>query len=293
MEIFKGGGEGMEAALFQKTLHAQLNTCGIQHVLALVAVDLCRRRQAVAAFVLVHQRVNVAIADVIHHLHQIAHRPGVDGEAKFNLRGHFITVGDCHFAHVVAETHHFQVAGVLLRDRLTHPGANAFLCLAVLPVAGHHGMLLTHARADEAELAAAVRGLVQVHEVHVDAVPRQGGVELRVELQQRFVEDSQAVDPHFCWREGVQPHHQASAFVIVIGIAADVSDFVRGGTQRLQHQFARQFGFRVQRIHNVLRVFRHLLQRFRSVQMLAANHKPHFIIIKNGHYRVLNVSGLP
>lgn len=70
MEIFKGGGEGMEAALFQKTLHAQLNTCGIQHVLALVTVDLCRRCQAIAAFVLVHQRVNVAIADVIHHLHQ-------------------------------------------------------------------------------------------------------------------------------------------------------------------------------------------------------------------------------
>ena len=91
----------------------------------------------------------------------------------------------------------------------------------------------------------------------------------------------------------MQPHHQAGAFVVVIGIAADVGDFVRGGSQRLQHQFARQFSFRVQRIHNVLRVFRHLLQRFRSVQMLAANHKPHFIIIKNGHHRVLNVSGLP
>ena len=64
-------------------------------------------------------------------------------------------------------------------------------------MAGDHSVLLTHTRADEAELAAAVRGLVQVHEVHVDAVPRQGGIELSVELQQRFVEDCQAVDPHF------------------------------------------------------------------------------------------------
>lgn len=163
----------MEAALFEEALHAQLDARRIQHVLALVTVDLCRRRQAVTAFVLVHQRVNVAIADVIHHLHQ-SPTARVDGEAKFNLRGHFITVGDRHFAHVVAETHHLQVTGILLRYRLTHPGSQCVLCTAILPVAGHHGMLLTHARADEAELAAAVSGLVQVHEVHVDAVPRQG-----------------------------------------------------------------------------------------------------------------------
>ena len=91
----------------------------------------------------------------------------------------------------------------------------------------------------------------------------------------------------------MQPHDQAGAFVVVVGVTADIGDFVRRCTQRLQHQFARQFGFRVQRVNHVLRVFRYLLQRFRSVQMLAANHKPHFIIIKNGHHRVLNGSGLP
>ena len=64
-------------------------------------------------------------------------------------------------------------------------------------MAGHHAVLLTHAGADEAELAAAVRGLVQVHKVHIDAVPRQGRVELGMELHQRFVEDREAVNPHF------------------------------------------------------------------------------------------------
>jgi hypothetical protein len=91
----------------------------------------------------------------------------------------------------------------------------------------------------------------------------------------------------------VQPHHHPGAFVVVVGVAADVGDFIRRGAQRFQHQFARQFGFRIQRVNDVFCVFRHLLQRFRPVQMLAANHKPHFIIIKNGHYRVLNGSGLP
>lgn len=55
--------------------------------------------------------------------------------------------------------------------------------LFILPVTGDHGMLLTHTCADEAELTTAVRGLVQVHKVHINAVPRQGGVELGVELK--------------------------------------------------------------------------------------------------------------
>ena len=78
----------------------------------------------------------------------------------------------------------------------------------------------------------------------------------------------------------MQPHHQTGAFIVVVGVAADVGDFVRRRAQRFQHQPARQFGFRVQRVNDVLRVFRYLLQRFRSVKMLAANHKPHFIVIK-------------
>ncbi len=45
--------------------------------------------------------------------------------------------------------------------------------LFILPVTGNHGMLLTHTRANEAELATAMCSLVQVHKVHIDTVPRQ------------------------------------------------------------------------------------------------------------------------
>lgn len=81
--------------------------------------------------------------------------------------------------------------------------------LFILPVTGNDGMLLTHTRADEAELTTAMCSLVQVHKVHIDAIPRQRRVKLGVELQQRFVEHGQAVDPHFGRGEGVQPHHQS------------------------------------------------------------------------------------
>ena len=283
----------MEATLFQETLHPQLNTRRFQHVLSFFAVDLCCRRHGVAAFVLIDQRVNIAVADGVHHLHQIANRPGIDGETELDLCGNFIAVSDRHFTHVIAKTADFQMTGILFRDRLTHPGADTLMGLFILPVTGNHGMLLTHTRANEAELATAMCSLVQVHKVHIDTVPRQRRVKLGVELQQRFVEHGQAVDPHFGRGEGVQPHHQTSATIVVIRVAANSGDFIRRGAQRFQHQFAGQFRFRIQRINNVLGMLGDLTQGFRAIQMLAANDKPHFIIIKNRHYRVLIESQRP
>ena len=207
MEIFKGGGKGVETALFEEAFHPQLNARGVQHVLALLAVNLRCRGQTVAALIFIDQGADIAVADAVHHLHQIADRPGVHREAKLNLRRDFIAVGHRHFAHVIAETAHFQMASILFGDRLAHPAADALVGFFILPVAGDHAVLLAHTGADETELAAAVRGLVQVHKVHIDAVPRQRGIVLRMELQQRLVEDGQAVDPHFCRREGMQPDH--------------------------------------------------------------------------------------
>ena len=105
--------------------------------------------------------------------------------------------------------------------------------LFILPVTGDHGMLLTHTCADEAELTTAVRSLVQVHKVHINAVPRQGGVELGVELHQRFVEDSQAVNPHFGRGEGMQPDHHPCTAIVVVSVTTDSGNLVRGSSQRL------------------------------------------------------------
>lgn len=91
----------------------------------------------------------------------------------------------------------------------------------------------------------------------------------------------------------MQPHHQTSATIVVIRVAANSGDFIRRGAQRFQHQFAGQFRFRIQRINNVLGMLGDLTQGFRAIQMLAANDKPHFIIIKNRHYRVLIESQRP
>ena len=180
------------------------------------------------------------------------------------------------------------MAGILFRYRLAHPRADAGVSLFVLPVTGYHAVLLAHTRADKAKFTAAVRGLIEVHKVHINAVPRQGGIELGMELQQRLVEDREAVDPHFRRREGVQPHHQPGALLVIVGIAADGGDLIRRGSQRLQRQFAGQFRFCVEGVNHLLGMMRHLLQGFRPVQVLAANNEPNFILVENSHDRVLN-----
>lgn len=75
MEIFKGGGKGVETALFEEAFHPQLNARGVQHVLALLAVNLRCRGQTVAALIFIDQGADIAVADAVHHLHQIADRP--------------------------------------------------------------------------------------------------------------------------------------------------------------------------------------------------------------------------
>ena len=52
----------------------------------------------------------------------------------------------------------------------------------VRPMANHDLARDPHARMDEAGLAVAMRGLVEVHEIHVDGVPRQFAIELRVQM---------------------------------------------------------------------------------------------------------------
>ena len=88
--------------------------------------------------------------------------------------------------------------------------------------------LARHAQAglDVPELAVAVGGLVQVHEVHVDGVPRQSDIGLRVQVKQRLLQRAQAGDPHLGRGEGVHPGDHADAGVLGVGLQADPPDSV-------------------------------------------------------------------
>ena len=68
-----------------------------------------------------------------------------------------------------------------------------------------------HPRVNEAELPVAVRGLVEIHEVHVDRVPREVTIELRVEMHERLLKRVQPAHPHLRWRKRVHPQDEAGA----------------------------------------------------------------------------------
>ena len=61
------------------------------------------------------------------------------------------------------------------------------------------------ARVQEAGLAVAVRGLIEIHEVHVDLGPGKVPIELGVQVQKRFAQRGETANPHFGGRKSMHP----------------------------------------------------------------------------------------
>ena len=105
----------------------------------------------------------------------------------------------------------------------------------ILPVAGDGLAGQPESGLDVGELAVAVGGLVQVHEVHVDLAPGEIAVELGVEMEKRLPQSLQAGDPHPRRRERVHPGDDADALVGGAGLDAGGQDRVRILISRLIH----------------------------------------------------------
>ncbi len=135
------GGEGFAALAVEEALDADLDTRRVEHVLALLAAAGRHVAEAIEAFILVDQRVDLAVAYLINHLNQIADAPAVDRVAELDLRRDFIPFGHRHFAHIVAKARHFQLLAALLREGGAHPVADALLACRILPVAGDDAVL--------------------------------------------------------------------------------------------------------------------------------------------------------
>ena len=90
-------------------------------------------------------------------------------------------------AHVVSEAHDLHILGHCHADGGLHPAADAGLHVLVLPVTGDDLARLAESGSDEAVLAVAVRGLIEVHEVHVDLFVGNLAVILRGKMQPRLL----------------------------------------------------------------------------------------------------------
>ena len=245
--------------------------------------DSCRspprrrsRNDLVAFLVFVRQGLRLGVRNGVDCVGKIAHAVAIDCEAELHFGPDLVAFGHGNLAHVVAETAELRALPIVPRARRAHPGTDPVLDFRVRPMADDDFAVQAHARMQEPRLAVAMRGLVEVHEVHVDRRPGQVAIELRVQVQERLFQRIEAADPHFGRREGVHPEDQAGAILVRIRLHAELRDFVGRGQERLEHDFERQFRRVRQAARHSVSVGRHLLQRSRPVEMLRAANKPDF-----------------
>src|SRR5699024_1880105 len=105
--------------------------------------------------------------DAVDHLDQVVDAPGVHGHAQAQLGLGLVALGDGDPSHVVPEAGELQRVHLGPAGGGAGPAADLGLHAPVARVTDHGLAVDAQAGGDVAELAVAVRGLVQVHEIHV------------------------------------------------------------------------------------------------------------------------------
>ena len=150
----------------------------------------------VEAEVFLHQRLRILILDLAMIFHQLTDRTVIYVIAHANLGLHLVAIGNGYVIHLVAEAENQHILCIGPGSADAHPDGNFMLRLGILPIAHDHFAADTHTGADVSELAVAMSRLVEVHKVHVHRVPRNFAVELRMQMEERFLELLQSVNPH-------------------------------------------------------------------------------------------------
>jgi hypothetical protein len=141
----------------------------------------------------------------------------------------------------------------------------------------------------EAELAVAVRRLVEVHEVHVDGLPRDVAVPLGVQVQERLLQRVETLDPHLRRGEGVHPPDQPDARVVGVRLEHDPSDRVGRREHRLPDDGHGDPVVAVDHGRDLARLRRDLRERLVAVEGLAAGQEPDLARLLLGAHAVLSL----
>ena len=140
------------------------------------------------------------------------------------------------------------------------------------------------AREDVRVFAVPVRRLVQVHEVHVDAVPGDLDIGLGRQVQQGLAQDLEASDPHLRGAERVHPRDDAEDAVVRAGLEHRSLDGVGILQDGLPYDRRRHQVRFVEQAHNLAGLLGDLRQRFLAVQVLAAGDEPDLAaLVETGH----------
>ena len=276
MQILKRVGKGLGSDAVEKSPQPQFGPGRVAQRLAPLAAGLERGGHDILGVVLRHEAVHVGVGNFGDGLDQLADTVAVHLHAEADLGFDLVAFGHGHLPHVVAQPGDLQTSHLAQAHGRPHPGGDAILDLFVLPMPDDDLPRLAQAGADESELAVAVGGLVQVHEIHVDRRPRQITMELGMQVGQRLDEGRQSGDPHLGRRERVHPGDHADAIRRGIGVAADTEDRLGGRDDRLEHDAAGQSRGAIESLDQAAAVVGHLAKGRLAVEMLAAGEKPDF-----------------
>ena len=147
----------------------------------------------------------------------------------------------------------------------------------------HNFSFFAHPGHDVPKLPVSVRRLIEVHEIHINTLPWNGRIELRMQMAKRFLQLLQTPYPHFCRREGVHPGDDANASLIVIRGQAKLLNTIGRSDDLLLNQVYGDRIRRVQSLNNTSSIRSYLLQCFRAVQMLATGYKPNYFTFHFAH----------
>ena len=178
VQILKRGGEALEIAGLQKRAQAEFDAGGLAHGIVPGAAFAQISGHLVGVGVFLDQLVNGFGGNCVHGFDQVADAVAVDGVTELELGGHLVAFGHGHFAHVVAEPGELRALPVMPGRRRAAPDAEFFLNGLFLPETDDHFAVHPHPAPNEAVLAVAVGGLVEVHEIHVNGGPRNVAIDI-------------------------------------------------------------------------------------------------------------------
>ena len=236
------------------------------------------RAHRVGGFVLRDEGIDFSSADLIHHGDQIAEAESVDREAEFGLCRHLVALGDGDEAHIVTEARDLDMLRFLPGGGCPRPASDRPYHCQVAPMPDDNFPPQAQATHHEAEFAVAVRGLVEIHEIHVDLGPGDIAIVLGVEVEERLLQRCQPGDPVFRGREGVHPGDDAGAIRACICFAAGAVDFFRGGEDGFVDDLQRDLGEAIEVGGDFPGMLANLFDGFGTIEMLAAGQEPDFVV---------------
>jgi hypothetical protein len=124
---------------------------------------------------------------------------------------------------------------------------------------------------------------VQVHIVHINAIPGDIAIELGVEVKDGLFEEAQTFNPHFGRRKRVHPCNQAYTGRSAVGFEAQLSDFVGACEDGLENDLAGDCRVCVERFDNLLGILIDLFEGLGAVEVLTAGGKPYFKLFEVIH----------